>query len=85
VESQYNFHLLLTAGTGEYVSGCTLRLRDANNVDVLATGGAGPYFYAKLNPGDYTLDITTAQGSTQTVQLKVLPNALLNKTVQFNN
>jgi hypothetical protein len=83
-ESQYNFHLLITAGQGEYLSECTLRLHDAKGVDVLATGNAGPYFYARLNPGTYMLDITTAQGSKQSVPLKITPNTVLKKTVQFN-
>jgi hypothetical protein len=84
VENDFNFHLLVTAGSGEYLSGCTLRLRDSKNMDVLATGAAGPYFYAKLKPGSYTLDVTTSQGANQSVKVKVPPNGVLEKTVQFN-
>lgn len=85
VESQFNFHLLLTASKGEYISGATLRLRDESGVDVLATPDAGPYFYARLKPGNYTLDITTAKGMKQTVPVSVKENITLKKTVQFNN
>jgi hypothetical protein len=84
VENAFNFHLLITAGQGEYLSGATLRLKDANGVDVLATGGAGPYFYANVPPGNYTLDITTAQGANQSVKVTVPKNGDLKKTVQFN-
>jgi hypothetical protein len=85
VESQFNFHLLITASQGEYISGATLRLRDASGADVLATDNAGPYFYARLKPGNYSLDVITAKGMKQTVPVNVKENVTLKKTVQFNN
>jgi hypothetical protein len=84
VEHDFNFHLLITAYGGEYLSDCTLRLRDAKGTDVLATAGAGPYFYARLKPGNYTLDITTARGTAQTVKVSIPKTGVMKKTVQFN-
>jgi len=84
VESAYSFHLLITAASGEYLSSCTLLLRDDKGTAILATGNAGPYFYAKLKPGKYSLDVTTSQGAKQTVPVLVPANGILKKTVQFN-
>ncbi|WP_242470779.1 carboxypeptidase-like regulatory domain-containing protein [Thiocystis violacea] len=57
--SQFNLHLLFaTQGSGEYLSAVRVNILDARRESVLTAESKGPWFYAQLPPGDYSLEVT---------------------------
>ncbi len=54
-KNDFNFHLLMNAAGGAYVSEVVLRVLDKSGTAVLTVNDAGPYVYANLKPGAYTL------------------------------
>jgi hypothetical protein len=59
LSSQFNLHLLFaTQGSGEYLSAVRVNILDAHNGPVLTAESKGPWFYAQLPPGDYSLEVT---------------------------
>ncbi|NBO18475.1 MAG: hypothetical protein EBV03_04465 [Proteobacteria bacterium] len=57
--AEYNVQVMLSAPKGEFISDVTLRLLDAAGNPLIMVQDAGPYFYAKVPPGDYVLDTAT--------------------------
>ncbi|HZT20423.1 MAG TPA: carboxypeptidase-like regulatory domain-containing protein [Dongiaceae bacterium] len=63
---QYNLHLLFAQqGTGAYFSGVGVQVTDASGRTVLDTVSNGPFLYARLAPGRYTVT-ATHNGDPQT-------------------
>lgn len=56
VARDYNLQVLLSAKTGEYVAGVMLRVLNADGKEVLSVSSAGPYVYAALPSGAYTVE-----------------------------
>ena len=51
----YNLKIVATATDGAYLAGITVRIADAQGVEVLQAAMDGPWLYAKLPTGRYTL------------------------------
>lgn len=59
LSSQFNLHLLFaTQGSGEYLSAVRVNILDARSGPVLTAESKGPWFYAQLPPGDYSVEVT---------------------------
>ena len=67
---QFNLHVLLSAPQGAYISDVSLRLLDSKGAVLVSVDDAGPYFYAKLQPGHYTLQ-TMLKGDAAAKSTKV--------------
>ena len=74
-EKEYNTRLLLSSTKGEYLSDVSLRFSDAQGAEILEVNRAGPYFYAVLPPGVYTVEATTAMGVSKSTKIKVSEKA----------
>ncbi|MDX1974719.1 MAG: hypothetical protein SFT92_03485 [Rickettsiales bacterium] len=64
VENEFNTRILLSSKKGEYISLAQIRIFDAAGNEVVTDGFAGPYFYASLPPGKYSVDVLTMKGYT---------------------
>jgi len=51
----YNLKVVATATDGAYLAGITVRIADTKDVEVLQAAMDGPWLYAKLPAGRYTL------------------------------
>ena len=73
VKSQYNLRLLFAiSGAGSYLSGVKVRIQDAKGATTLEAVSNGPWFFAQLPPGAYTLTLDN-QGQVQQRSVNVLP------------
>jgi len=65
---QYNLHLLFAQiGTGAYFANIPVEIRDSSGHTVLSAVSQGPFFYARLRPGSYSVTATHAgQAITKT-------------------
>lgn len=71
VKGQYNLRLLFAAaGSGAYLSHVRVTIQDAAGPTLPSTVTVGPWFYATLAPGDYTLTVEYT-GQAQTRQVRV--------------
>lgn len=71
VKDDYNLHLLFAVqGSGAYLADIRVRIADANGTTLLAAVSKGPWFYAKLAPGQYHLSADKA-GQVQTAEVRV--------------
>ncbi len=60
--------MFATQGSGEYLSAVQVTILDANQSPVLSAESKGPWFYAQLPPGDYSVEVTPTglRGEDQT-------------------
>ncbi|MFB1487510.1 MULTISPECIES: carboxypeptidase-like regulatory domain-containing protein [unclassified Thiocapsa] len=59
LSSQFNLRLLFaTEGTGEYLSSVKVNILDAHSGPVLTAQSKGPWFFAQLPAGDYSVEVT---------------------------
>jgi hypothetical protein len=68
--NEFNLHLMFaTRNSGEYLSAVNVKILDANNHTLLTAVSKGPWFYAQLPPGRYTVEATPTghrgEGETQ--------------------
>ena len=56
-KSQFNLRLMFAISAGNYLSGVRVRIQDNSGVTLLDVPSNGPWFYARLPPGNYTLSI----------------------------
>ncbi|UHD16407.1 carboxypeptidase regulatory-like domain-containing protein [Thiocapsa bogorovii] len=66
---EFNLHLMFaTQGSGEYLSAVRVNILDSNKRPVLTAESEGPWFYAQLPPGDYSVEVTPTglRGEDQT-------------------
>jgi hypothetical protein len=80
IENDFNMRLLIARTEGNYIGDATVRILDSSGAEVIAIGDAGPYVYASLMPGTYTVEVTTADGMSKRVTTKV-PQAPGSKAV----
>lgn len=57
-ESQFNIKVLLTEESGAFISDATVNLIDASGNSILQVANSGPYFYAAVPAGTYTVEAT---------------------------
>ncbi|RKT44548.1 carboxypeptidase-like regulatory domain-containing protein [Thiocapsa rosea] len=59
LSSQFNLRLLFaTEGSGEYLSSVKVNILDARGGPILSAQSKGPWFFAQLPPGDYSVEVT---------------------------
>jgi hypothetical protein len=59
LSSQFNLRLLFaTEGSGEYLSSVKVNILDTRGGPVLSAQSKGPWFFAQLPPGDYSVEVT---------------------------
>lgn len=80
---EFNLHVLLNAPRGEFISDVTLTLMDSAGKQLVSISDAGPYFYAKLAPGTYTLNATAATGEKKTATLAIKSSGAVKKELTF--
>jgi len=82
--SEFNLHVLLTAPQGEYLSDAQLRLLDVNGTVLVSVNNAGPYFYAHLQPGNYTIETSTPDVSVvKTLKIKIPTKGTVKQQIVF--
>lgn len=62
---EYNLRLLFAAKDGHYLADVAVSIVDASNRKVLDAVSEGPFFFAQLPPGKYTVNATYS-GASQT-------------------
>jgi hypothetical protein len=69
LSDQFNLRLLFAMqGSGEYLSAVRVNILDARGGTILTAESKGPWFFAQLAPGDYTVEASVtdqAQGQPQ--------------------
>lgn len=69
--ANYNLQLLFAEkGSGAYMSGVKVVIRDATGKPLLSTEGAGPWFFARLPAGRYQVS-ADSDGVVQTRRLAI--------------
>lgn len=75
LSNQFNLRLLFAMqGNGEYLSAVRVNIRDARGETVLTAESKGPWFFAQLAPGNYTVEASVSgqaqqQPKRQTVRI----------------
>ena len=65
LSNQFNLRLLFAMqGSGEYLSAIRVNILDAHGATILTAESKGPWFFAQLAPGDYTVE-TSIPGQAQ--------------------
>ena len=83
VEHDYNMRALVASTSGEYMGGLVMRVLDASGAEVLSADDAGPYLYALLKPGKYTLEVTSAQDVKKSAGFTVPASGFVKPVVRF--
>jgi hypothetical protein len=85
VKSQYNLRLLFAeSGSGAYLSGVRVQIRDSAGPTLLTTVTTGPWLYADLAPGNYTLTVEYA-GQAQTRQVRIPASGAAAESFYWSN
>jgi hypothetical protein len=71
----YNLWVVLTLADGEYLGGAEITIRDHSGRSVLETKADGPWLFAKLPGGHYTVN-ARAHDSTRSARVTVAATGL---------
>jgi len=71
-ESSFNTRLLIRAKNGEYMSEVDVRFFDSKNAEVLHVENSGPYLYANLPLGVYSVELKSMDGVLKKTKIRVL-------------
>jgi hypothetical protein len=82
-KKDYNLHILVNAQGGAFISDVDVNIADGTGTTILTARGAGPYFYAKLVPGSYTVTVNDATQSKK-FALKVNDGSHFDRVVRFD-
>lgn len=67
--NQFNLRLLFAMqGSGEYLSAVRVNILDARGETILTAESKGPWFFAQLAPGDYTVEASVPGQAQQQPQ-----------------
>ena len=80
----YNLHVMLSAPNGEYISDVRLRILDARGASLISVDDAGPYLYAQLKPGTYTLETSTNGESDKKKKITIKSNSVIKEHIVYN-
>ena len=81
-EHQYNLHMLMSSPGGAFVSDVSLQIIDANGKQLVSADNAGPYFYANLPQGSYTIEMS-AHGETKKIAVRIKDGKAVREMVEF--
>ncbi|SDY17280.1 hypothetical protein SAMN05421644_13518 [Allochromatium warmingii] len=85
MKSQFNLRLLFAVtGSGSYLADVRVRIDDAAGGIRLDALSEGPWFYAKLTPGRYILQITSA-GQVQRREVSIPASGALEQAFYWND
>ena len=79
--SEFNLHVMISAKGGAYISDVALRVTDEKGNALVLIADAGPYFYAKLQPGHYVLETSTKEGKVTKKKLSVTGKQLIREHI----
>ncbi len=83
-EHEFNLHVMLSASKGEYISDVTLRILDSKDTPLVAISDAGPYFYASMKAGSYTLETTALSGEKKRSKFTIPEKGVVKQHVVYN-
>jgi YfaZ precursor len=69
-QGEYNLMVILSHQDGHYLGGAALAIRDQAGRTVLKIGAKGPWIFARLPPGTYTVD-AKAGGTTRSSRVVI--------------
>ena len=69
-QGEYNLMVILSRKDGHYLGGAKLAIRDQAGRTVLRINAKGPWIFAKLPPGNYTVD-AKAGGTTRSSRIVI--------------
>jgi hypothetical protein len=81
-EDNYNVHILLTSVNGEYMGDVALIFMDKAGNEILKIDSAGPFLYANLPAGAYTVEATSSSGKV--LKSKVVAGGKGKAVFRFN-
>jgi hypothetical protein len=85
VKSKFNLRLLFAvAGSGSYLANVRVRIDDAAGPTLLEAVSQGPWFYAKLAPGRYVLQVDNA-GQVQTRTIEIPATGAVEQAFYWND
>lgn len=70
-EHNFNTRILLIATNGEYMSEVAVRILSKDGNEVLSLDNVGPYLYAYLPDGSYTVEATSSSGGMKSAKFAV--------------
>ena len=82
--AEFNVHVMLSAKNGEFISDVSLRILDSKDAPLVAVSDAGPYFYAHMAAGTYTLETTAANGEKKTAKITVGAKGTVKQHIVYN-
>lgn len=69
--SKYNLKLVYAVKQGNYLALVDTVIKNARGETVLKATAQGPWLFAKLPPGQYTITATTLEGKTQAQPVEI--------------
>lgn len=71
LSNQFNLRLLFAMqGSGDYLAAVQVNILDAHGETILSVESEGPWFFAQLTPGNYTVEVTAPGPTDQQSQRK---------------
>lgn len=83
VEGDFNLQALIASTAGEYMGGLHVRVLGEDGQQILQADDAGPYFYAALPAGHYTIEVTNREGVAKAGQVNVPAKGLVKPVLRF--
>lgn len=80
----YNLQVMLSTPKGEYISDVRLRVLDQTGAAVLDIADAGPYLYASLPAGSYTLETSAPGTEPKQEKFTVASKGAVRKHIVYN-
>ena len=80
---EFNLQVLLNAPKGEFISGVTLNILDSTGAQLVSISDAGPYVYARLPAGTYTLEATDVGNAVKKIKFTLKSGVTVKKQMTF--
>lgn len=68
-EPNFNVRILISSTSGEYMGENAIRFLDKSGAEVLRVEEVGPFFYANLPAGKYTVEVASPKGTIKTAKV----------------
>lgn len=82
LDNEFNLQILFAAKNGDHLINEAVRILDYHNFELVSARKVGPYVYARVSPGEYTLEVTHEAGQKPVkMKIKVLAKKRLRKTI----